>query len=207
MSKTSDLRRIFLAVTLVGVSVLAVSVPVTLQSSPAEAAAPPTFAYLSSENGHFMHVVNTSTQTWGTSVGDFQPSQNNWRCNRFTNTANNAGTKVYNAATCQGNAAAIDTATGTFSLLPFAGTAMKVSKDDQFMYVVRGYERQKYKLSDNSLVWSVLSPGYRPYATQYAFALSQDDSKMYVPMQDRFQNVGVLDTATGTTTTEISNAA
>ncbi len=207
MSKTSDLRRIFLAVTLVGVSVLAVSVPVTLQSSPAEAAAPPTFAYLSSENDHFMHVVNTSTQTWGTSVGDFQPSQNNWRCNRFTNTANNAGTKVYNAATCQGNAAAIDTATGTFSLLPFAGTAMKVSKDDQFMYVVRGYERQKYKLSDNSLVWSVLSPGYRPYATQYAFALSQDDSKMYVPMQDRFQNVGVLDTATGTTTTEISNAA
>ena len=192
---------------ILGISALAITVPVTLQSSPAEASAPPTFAYLSSENGHFMHVVNTSTQTWGTSVGDFQPSQNNWRCNRFTNTANNAGTKVYNAASCQGNAAAIDTATGTFSLLPFAGTAMKVSKDDQFMYVVRGYERQKYKLSDNSLVWSVLSPGYRPYATQYAFALSQDDSKMYVPMQDRFQNVGVLDTATGNTTTEISNAA
>ena len=192
---------------ILGISALAITVPVTLQSSPAEASALPTFAYLSSENGHFMHVVNTSTQTWGTSVGDFQPSQNNWRCNRFTNTANNAGTKVYNAASCQGNAAAIDTATGTFSLLPFAGTAMKVSKDDQFMYVVRGYERQKYKLSDNSLVWSVLSPGYRPYATQYAFALSQDDSKMYVPMQDRFQNVGVLDTATGNTTTEISNAA
>jgi hypothetical protein len=207
MFRASSFRRTLLAIMILGVSALAITVPVTLQSSPAEAAAPPTFAYLSSENGHFMHVVNTSTQTWGTSVGDFQPSQNNWRCNRFTNTANHAGTKVYNAATCQGNAAAIDTATGTFSLLPFAGTAMKVSKDDQFMYVVRGYERQKYKLSDNSLVWSVLSPGYRPYATQYAFALSQDDSKMYVPMQDRFQNVGVLDTATGNTTTEISNAA
>ena len=207
MFRTSSFRRTLLVATMIGVSALAATVPVTIKADSADAAAPPTFAYLSSENGHFMHVVNTSTQTWGTSVGDFQPSQNNWRCNRFTNTANNAGTKVYNAASCQGNAAAIDTATGTFSLLPFAGTAMKVSKDDQFMYVVRGYERQKYKLSDNSLVWSVLSPGYRPYATQYAFALSQDDSKMYVPMQDRFQNVGVLDTATGNTTTEISNAA
>jgi hypothetical protein len=207
MFRASSFRRTLLAIMILGVSALAITVPVTLQSSPAEAAAPPTFAYLSSENGHFMHVVNTSTQTWGTSVGDFQPSQNNWRCNRFTNTANHAGTKVYNAASCQGNAAAIDTTTGTFSLLPFAGTAMRVSKDDQFMYVVRGYERQKYKLSDNSLMWSVLSPGYRPYATQYAFALSQDDSKMYVPMQDRFQNVGVLDTATGNTTTEISDAA
>jgi len=207
MFRTSSFRRTLLVATMIGVSALAATVPVTIKADSADAAAPPTFAYLSSENGHFMHVVNTSTQTWGTSVGDFQPSQNNWRCNRFTNTANNAGTKVYNAASCQGNAAAIDTATGTFSLLPFAGTAMKVSKDDQFMYVVRGYERQKYKLSDNSLVWSVLSPGYRPYATQYAFALSQDDSKMYVPMQDRFQNVGVLDAATGSTITEISNAA
>jgi hypothetical protein len=207
MSVFLCLRRIFLAATVVGVSALAAAVPVAIKSSPADAVAPPTYAYLSSENGHFSHVIDTGTQTWGTSVGDFQPSQNNWRCNRFTNTANNAGTKVYNAASCQGNAAAIDTATGTFSLLPFAGTAMKVSKDDQFMYVVRGYERQKYKLSDNSLVWSVLSPGYRPYATQYAFALSQDDSKMYVPMQDRFQNVGVLDAATGSTITEISNAA
>jgi protein involved in ribonucleotide reduction len=125
----------------------------------------------------------------------------------MTNTVNNAGTKVYNAASCQGNAAAIDTATGTFSLLPFVGTAMTVSKDDQFMYVVRSYERFKFKLSDNSIVWQVLSPGYRPWATQYAFAASQDDSKIYVPMQDRFQNVGVLDAATGSTITEISNAA
>ena len=207
MSVFFCLRRIFLAATVVGVSALAAAVPVAIKSSPADAVAPPTYAYLSSENGHFSHVIDTGTRSWGTSVGDFQPSQNNWRCNRMTNTVNNAGTKVYNAASCQGNAAAIDTATGTFSLLPFAGTAMKVSKDDQFMYVVRGYERQKYKLSDNSLVWSVLSPGYRPYATQYAFALSQDDSKMYVPMQDRFQNVGVLDAATGSTITEISNAA
>ncbi|CAB4628645.1 unannotated protein [freshwater metagenome] len=207
MSVFLGLRRIFLAATVVGVSALAAAVPVAIKSSPADAVAPPTYAYLSSENGHFSHVVNTSTQSWGTSVGDFQPSQNNWRCNRMTNTVNNAGTKVYNAASCQGNAAAIDTATGTFSLLPFGGTAMKVSQDDQYMYVVMGYQRVKYKLSDNSIVWQVLSPGYRPYATQYAFAASQDDSKIYVPMQDRFQNVGVLDTATGSTITEISNAA
>jgi protein involved in ribonucleotide reduction len=207
MSVFSCLRRIFLAATVLGVSALAAAVPVAMKSSPADAAAPPTYAYLSSENGHFSHVVNTSTQSWGTSVGDFQPSQNNWRCNRMTNTVNNAGTKVYNAASCQGNAAAIDTATGTFSLLPFVGTAMTVSKDDQFMYVVRSYERFKFKLSDNSIVWQVLSPGYRPWATQYAFAASQDDSKIYVPMQDRFQNVGVLDAATGSTITEISNAA
>ena len=207
MSSVSSFRRIFLAATVLGVSALAAAIPVAMKSSPADAAAPPTYAYLSSENGHFSHVVNTSTQSWGTSVGDFQPSQNNWRCNRMTNTVNNAGTKVYNAASCQGNAAAIDTATGTFSLLPFGGTAMKVSQDDQYMYVVMGYQRVKYKLSDNSIVWQVLSPGYRPYATQYAFAASQDDSKIYVPMQDRFQNVGVLDTATGSTITEISNAA
>ncbi|CAB4646937.1 unannotated protein [freshwater metagenome] len=207
MSSVSSFRRIFLAATVLGVSALAAAIPVAMKSSPADAAAPPTYAYLSSENGHFSHVVNTSTQSWGTSVGDFQPSQNNWRCNRMTNTVNNAGTKVYNAASCQGNAAAIDTATGTFSLLPFVGTAMTVSKDDQFMYVVRSYERFKFKLSDNSIVWQVLSPGYRPWATQYAFAASQDDSKIYVPMQDRFQNVGVLDAATGSTITEISNAA
>jgi hypothetical protein len=207
MSTNSGFRRIFLAATVFGVSALAAAVPVTIKANPADAAAPPTYAYLSSENGHFSHVVNTSTQSWGTSVGDFQPSQNNWRCNRMTNTVNNAGTKVYNAASCQGSAAAIDTATGTFSLLPFSGTAMKVSQDDQYMYVVMGYYRVKYKLSDNSVVWQKESPGYRPYATQSAFALSQDESKMYVPMQDRFQNVGVLDTATGNTTTEISNAA
>ena len=207
MSKTSGFRRIFLAATVIGVSALAITVPVTIKADSVDAAALPTYAYLSSENGHFSHVINTSTQSWGTSVGDFQPSQNNWRCNRMTNTVNNAGTKVYNAASCQGNAAAIDTATGTFSLLPFGGTAMKVSQDDQYMYVVMGYYRVKYKLSDNSVVWAKESPGYRPYATQSAFALSQDDSKMYVPMQDRFQNVGVLDTATGNTTTEISNAA
>jgi hypothetical protein len=207
MSTPSGLRRIFLAATVLGVSALAAAVPVAIESSPADAVAPPTYAYLSSENGHFSHVIDTSTRSWGTSVGDFQPSQNNWRCNRMTNTVNNAGTKVYNAASCQGNAAAIDTATGTFSLLPFVGTAMTVSKDDQFMYVVRSYERFKFKLSDNSIVWQVLSPGYRPWATQYAFAASQDDSKIYVPMQDRFQNVGVLDAATGSTITEISNAA
>ena len=207
MTSVSGFRRIFLAATVLGVSALAAAVPVAIETSPADAVAPPTYAYLSSENGHFSHVVNTSTQSWGTSVGDFQPSQNNWRCNRMTNTVNNAGTKVYNAASCQGNAAAIDTATGTFSLLPFGGTAMKVSQDDQYMYVVMGYYRVKYKLSDNSVVWQKESPGYRPYATQYAFALSRDESKMYVPMQDRFQNVGVLDTATGNTITEISNAA
>jgi hypothetical protein len=207
MSSVSSFRRIFLAAAVLGVSALAAAIPVAMKSSPADAVAPPTYAYLSSENGHFSHVVNTSTQSWGTSVGDFQPSQNNWRCNRMTNTVNNAGTKVYNAASCQGNAAAIDTVTGTFSLLPFGGTAMKVSQDDQYMYVVMGYYRVKYKLSDNSVVWQVGSPGNRPYATQYAFALSQDDSKIYVPMQDRFQNVGVLDTATGSTITEISNAA
>ncbi len=100
MSVFLGLRRIFLAATVVGVSALAAAVPVVMKSSPADAAAPPTYAYLSSENGHFSHVVNTSTQSWGTSVGDFQPSQNNWRCNRMTNTVNNAGTKVYNAASC-----------------------------------------------------------------------------------------------------------
>ena len=203
----STARRVSLALGLLAMSVVTAGVQLSSSASEASAVAPPTYAYLSSENGHFMHVVNTSTQTWGTSVGDFQPSQNNWRCNRMTNTVNNAGTKVYNAASCQGNAAAIDTATGTFSLLPFGGTAMKVSQDDQYMYVVMGYYRAKYKLSDNSNVWQVLSPGYRPYATQYAFALSQDDSKLYVPMQDVYQNVGVLDAATGNTLTSISNAA
>lgn len=207
MHRPNSFRRLFLAITILGVSALTAAVPVALKTSPVEAAAPPTYAYLSSENGHFMHVVNTSTQTWGTSVGDFS-NQNNWRCNRLTNTVNHAGTKVYNVNACQlSQAAAVDTATGTFSLLPFSGTAMAVSQDDQYMYVVTAYYRFKYKLSDNSVVWQVLSPGYRPYATQSAFALSQDDSKLYVPMQDVYQNVGVLDAATGNTLTSISNAA
>ena len=207
MSSTSVFRRVILATGLLAMSVATTGLQVATHSSQASAVAPPTYAYLSSENGHFMHVVNTSTQTWGTSVGDFS-SQNNWRCNRFTNTVNHAGTKVYNVNACQlGQAAVVDTATGTFSLLPFAGTAMTVSQDDQYMYVVTGYYRMKYKLSDNSNVWQVLSPGYRPYATQSAIALSQDDSKLYVPMQDVYQNVGVLDAATGNTLTSISNAA
>ena len=207
MKSLQGLRRIFLATSILGVSTFAAAVPVVMEASPVVASAPPTYAYLSSENGHFMHVVNTSTQTWGTSVGDFS-NQNNWRCNRLTNTVNNAGTKVYNVNACQlSQAAAVDTATGTFSLLPFSGTAMKVSQDDQYMYVVTAYYRFKYKLSDNSVVWQVLSPGYRPWATQYAFAMAQDDSKLYVPMQDVYQNVGVLDAATGNTLTSISNAA
>ncbi len=64
MSVFLGLRRIFLAATVVGVSALAAAVPVVMKSSPADAAAPPTYAYLSSENGHFSHVVNTSTQSW-----------------------------------------------------------------------------------------------------------------------------------------------
>lgn len=200
-------RRVSLAMGLLALSVVTSGVQLSSGASKASAVAPPTYAYLSSENGHFMHVVNTSTQTWGTSVGDFS-NQNNWRCNRLTNTVNHAGTKVYNVNACQlSQAAAVDTATGTFSLLPFSGTAMTVSQDDQYMYVVTAYYRFKYKLSDNTVVWQVMSPGYRPWATQYAFAMSQDDSKMYVPMQDVYQNVGVLDATTGNTITSISNAA
>lgn len=207
MTFRSLIHRLILVTSVVGIGVVTTGVQLTVNQEEVSATAPPTYAYLSSENGHFMHVVNTSTQTWGTSIGDFS-NQNNWRCNRLTNTANHAGTKVYNVNACQlSQAAVVDTATGAFSLLPFSGTAMTVSKDDQYMYVVRSYERFKFKLSDNSIVWQVLSPGYRPWATQYAFAASQDDSKIYVPMQDRFQNVGVLDAATGSTITEISNAA
>ena len=48
-------------------------------------AAPATvIAYVSSENGHYSHTINTDTKSWGTSVGDFQPSQNNWRCQRMS---------------------------------------------------------------------------------------------------------------------------
>lgn len=200
-------HRLMLGTGLLGLAVVTTGLQLTVEQEKASATALPTYAYLSSENGHFMHVVNTGTQTWGTSIGDFS-NQNNWRCNRLTNTANHAGTKVYNVNACQlGQAAVVDTTTGTFSLLPFSGTAMTVSKDDQYMYVVRSYERFKFKLSDNSIVWQVLSPGYRPWATQYAFAASQDDSKIYVPMQDVYQNVGVLDAATGSTIASISNAA
>lgn len=171
-------------------------------------AAPATvMAYVSSENGHYSHTINTDTKSWGMSVGDFQPTQNNWRCQRMANTVNRAGTKVYNVASCQGNSVAIDTATNSFSILPFAGTAFVPSSDDQFMYVVTGYYRFKYKLSDNSVVWQVTSPGFRPYATSYTFGVSQDDSKMYVPMQDVYQEVGVLDTATGATLSVIKNSA
>ena len=207
MSFMPTARRVSLAIGLLALGVVTSGVQLSSGASKASAVAPPTYAYLSSENGHFMHVVNTSTQTWGTSIGDFS-SQNNWRCNRLTNAVNHAGTKVYNVNACQlSQAAAVDTATGTFSLLPFSGTAMTVSQDDQYMYVVTAYYRFKYKLSDNTIVWQVMSPGYRPWATQYAFAMSQDDSKMYVPMQDVYQNVGVLDATTGNTVTSISNAA
>jgi hypothetical protein len=182
---------------------LAVGVVATVRPSShptiARAAAAPVYAYVGSENGHFMHVINTATQQWGTSVGDFS-NQNNWRCNRLTNTANHAGTTVYNVNACQlGQAAAVDTSNGTFSLLPFAGTAMTVSPDDQYMYVVTAYYRMKYKLSDNTNVWQVMSPGYRPYATQYAVTLSNDGTKLYVPMQDVYMEVDVLDAATGAT--------
>ena len=207
MSLMPTARRVSLAVGLLAMSLVTASVQLSSGASKVSASAPPTFAYVSADNGHFSHVINTSTRSWGTSVGDFQPTQNNWRCQRMANAVNHAGTKVYNVASCQGNAAAIDTATGTFSLLPFGGTAFVVSGDDQYLYVVTAYYRFKYKLSDNSVVWQVMSPGYRPWATSYTFGLSRDESKMYVPMQDVYQNVGVLDTATGNTITSISNAA
>lgn len=188
------------------VALIAISQPIHNVSK--VMAAPATvIAYVSSENGHYSHTINTDTKSWGTSVGDFQPTQNNWRCQRMANTVNRAGTKVYNVASCQGNSVAINTATNTFSILPFAGTAFVPSSDDQFMYVVTGYYRFKYKLSDNSVVWQVTSPGFRPYATSYTFGISQDDSKMYVPMQDVYQEVGVLDTATGATLSVIKNSA
>ena len=171
-------------------------------------AAPATvIAYVSSENGHYSHTINTDTKSWGTSVGDFQPSQNNWRCQRMANTVNHAGTQVYNVATCQGNAVAIDTATNTFTGLPFGGSAMVTSSDDQYIYVAAAYYRTKYKLSDNSVVWSALSPGYRPWVTSYTFGISQDDTKLYVPMQDRFQYIEVIDAATGTTLSTIQDSS
>ena len=187
------------------VASIAISQPTQIISK-ATAASATVMAYVSSENGHYSHIINTETKAWGTSVGDFQPSQNNWRCQRMGNTVNRAGTKVYNVASCQGNAVAIDTATGTFSGLPFGVSAMVTSSDDQYMYVVTAYYRFKYKLSDNSIAWQVMSPGYRPWATSYTFGTSQDDSKMYVPMQDVYQEVEVLDTATGATLSVIKDS-
>lgn len=188
------------------VALIAISQPIH-DVSKVMAAPATVMAYVSSENGHYSHTINTDTKSWGTSVGDFQPTQNNWRCQRMANTVNRAGTKVYNVASCQGNSVAINTATNSFSILPFAGTAFVPSSDDQFMYVVTAYYRFKYKLSDNSVVWQVTSPGFRPYATSYTFGVSQDDSKMYVPMQDVYQEVGVLDTATGATLSVIKDSA
>ena len=188
--------------------VAAVAISQPIQNVSKATAAPATvIAYVSSENGHYSHTINTDTETWGTSVGDFQPTQNNWRCQRMANAVNRAGTKVYNVASCQGNAVAIDTATNTFTGLPFGGSAMVTSSDDQYIYVAAAYYRTKYKLSDNSVVWSALSPGYRPWVTSYTFGISQDDTKLYVPMQDRFQYIEVIDAATGTTLSTIQDSS
>ncbi len=204
----SIISRIVRPVSVLATVVAAVAISQPIQNvSKATASSATVIAYVSSENGHYSHTINTATETWGTSVGDFQPTQNNWRCQRMANAVNRAGTKVYNVASCQGNAAVIDTATNTFSILPFAGSAFVPSSDDEYMYVVTAYYRFKYKLSDNSIAWQVMSPGYRPWATSYTFGTSQDDSKMYVPMQDVYQEVEVLDTATGATLSVVKDSA
>ena len=177
------------------------------QGTKATASANPVKAYVSSSNGHFTHVINTESQSWETSIGDFSP-HDSWRCSRFANAVNNSGTKVFNVNACQTNTTpAIDTSNNTFTQLPFAGTSYLFSKDDQYLYAIGGYYRTKYRLSDNSVVWSVTAPGNRPYATTYTIAASRDDTKIYVPMQDRFQEVGVLDAATGATLTTITHSS
>jgi hypothetical protein len=202
------ISRIVRPVSVLATVVAAVAISQPIQNVSKATAAPATvIAYVSSENGHYSHTINTDTETWGTSVGDFQPTQNNWRCQRMANAVNRAGTKVYNVASCQGNAVAIDTATNTFTGLPFGGSAMVTSSDDQYIYVAAAYYRTKYKLSDNSVVWSALSPGYRPWVTSYTFGISQDDTKLYVPMQDRFQYIEVIDAATGTTLSTIQDSS
>ena len=144
--KKNFISRIVRPVSVLATVVAAVAISQPIQNVSKATAAPATvIAYVSSENGHYSHTINTDTETWGTSVGDFQPTQNNWRCQRMANAVNRAGTKVYNVASCQGNAVAIDTATNTFTGLPFGGSAMVTSSDDQYIYVAAAYYRTKYK--------------------------------------------------------------
>jgi DNA-binding beta-propeller fold protein YncE len=205
LKKTGTFFTRILAITIFGVSALAIVIPVATSSRSARAVTPPTYAYLSGEAGHYNYVIDDATKTLSATVGPFN-ANNNWRCNRMTNVANNAGTKVIQASACQANGVIINVADNTFSNLSFGSSVMAFSTDDQYVYSM-GYTRQKTRISDGTNVWQVGNGG-GSYGSQIAITTSLDGSKLYVPFQQNpTWKVDVLNTVDGSTVKSISDPA
>ena len=202
MSHLKSAIRPLLAVALIGLGLVSTSTTVT---QVVHATGIPTYAYLSGEAGHYNYVIDDATKTLSATVGPFN-SNNNWRCNRMTNVANHAGTKVIQASACQANGVIINVADNTFSNLSFGSTVMAFSNDDQYVYSM-GYTRQKTRISDGTNVWQVGNGG-GSYGSQTAIATSLDGTKLYVPFQNNpTWKVDVLNTSDGSTVTSITDSS
>ncbi len=200
MSNLKNAFRPLVAVALVGLGLVSASSSVT---QVVHATGIPTYAYLSGEAGHYNYVIDDATKTLSATVGPFN-SNNNWRCNRMTNVANHAGTKVIQASACQANGVIINVADNTFSNLSFGSSVMAFSNDDQYVYSM-GYTRQKTRISDGTNVWQVGNGG-GSYGSQTAIATSLDGTKLYVPFQNNPSwKVDVLNTSDGSTVASITD--
>ncbi|MEY3656708.1 MAG: hypothetical protein RL114_1066, partial [Actinomycetota bacterium] len=150
MHRPNSFRRLFLAITILGVSALTAAVPVALKTSPAEAVAPPMFAYTSAHSGHWSYKINGATHAIDASLGDFS-TNTNWRCSWNTNMVNRAGTKVYQGRSCDGAITEINVATDTYRNLGTTSrsNAMAISPDDRYLYTAEAYYINKWDLSTN----------------------------------------------------------
>ena len=150
MSSVSGFRRIFLAGTVLGVSALAATIPVAVDTNTAHATAPSMHAYTSGNYGHWSHKIDGTTASVSQSFGDFS-TNTNWRCTLNTNMANRAGTKVYQGRSCDGAITEIDVATNTYRTLGTSSSSngMALSPDDRYLYTVGGYYINKWDLSTN----------------------------------------------------------